>query len=127
MDDLCSESRRISSSQNFLFKYYLSLFCILWKRYADDKVPLPLDARSEALIAWTLRPWVRIPLDAWMFVLVCSSPPLVTLSLTLYSLVTEKSPKINYELPHEKIKLDCGVNSVQCCTRHFFSMLEARG
>jgi hypothetical protein len=30
-----------------------------------------LAARSEAkeLIAWTLRPWVRIPLKTWMFVL----------------------------------------------------------
>jgi hypothetical protein len=31
-----------------------------------------LAARSEAkeLIAWTLRPWVRITLKTWMFVLV---------------------------------------------------------
>jgi hypothetical protein len=37
------------------------------------RTPVPVVARSDAYVvnAWSLRSWDRIPLKAWMFVLVC--------------------------------------------------------
>jgi hypothetical protein len=41
-------------------------------RVCTESQPAPVAPRSQAqaLIAWTLRSWVRLPLKAWMFVLV---------------------------------------------------------
>jgi hypothetical protein len=76
----------------------------------DRVEPVPIAARSEvsALIAWTLRSWVGVPLKAWMLVLVysssrSSSSSLVTLSSMLYSLVTESVVKLtsNHQVEYE--------------------------
>jgi hypothetical protein len=43
---------------------------VKYKYFSTVDMTGPVAARSEALIAWTLRSWVRIPVKTWMFVLV---------------------------------------------------------
>jgi hypothetical protein len=78
-------------------KWFLSLSFRRKIFYAILSSPtLPYQSEGHALMAWTLRPWVRIPLKAWMFFLAIHHHSLVILSSTLYSLATKKHRKINY-------------------------------
>jgi hypothetical protein len=53
-------------------------------------IPVAMLSEAEALIAWTLRPWVHILLKAWMFILVYPSSFTCHPKSMLYSLVTKK-------------------------------------